>query len=116
MIFGRDILFDIPYLADWHKIGENRQKLTDKNTLRENKTRVDYDYKVNEKVLIAKDGILLKTESCYDNDPWTIVSVHTNGTIMVQCRNKSLQIIIPRVTPFLREMNRTHKQPNKETS
>ena len=85
-IFGRDImLFDIPYLADWHKIGEHRQKLTDKNTLRENKTRVDYDYKVNEKVLIAKDVycILHKTESHYDNDPWTIVSVHTNGTITI---------------------------------
>ena len=40
---------------------------------------MDYDYKVNEKVLIAKDGILRKTESRYDNDPWTIVSVHTNG-------------------------------------
>ena len=24
-IFDRDILFDIPYLADWNKIGENRQ-------------------------------------------------------------------------------------------
>jgi len=81
------MLFDIPYLADWHKIGEHRQKLTDTNTLRKNKTRVDYDYKVNEKVLIAKDGILRKTESRYDNDPWTIVSVHTNGTITVQRGN-----------------------------
>ena len=79
------------------------QKLTDKNTLRENKTRVDYDYEVDEKVLIAKDGILRKTESRYDNDPWTIVSVHTNGTIMVQRRNKSQQINIRRVTPFFEE-------------
>jgi hypothetical protein len=97
------MLFDIPYLADWHKIGEYRQKLTDKNTLRENKKRVDYDYKVNEKVLIAKDGILRKTESRYDNDPWTIVSVHTNGTIMVQRGNKSQRINIRRVTPFFEE-------------
>ncbi len=22
VIFGRDMLFDIPFLADWHKIGE----------------------------------------------------------------------------------------------
>jgi hypothetical protein len=27
-IFGHDILFDIPFVADWHKIGERRQSLT----------------------------------------------------------------------------------------
>ncbi|KAL3759593.1 hypothetical protein ACHAWU_009740 [Discostella pseudostelligera] len=102
-IFGRDMLFDIPYLADWHKIGEYRQKLTDQNTLRENKSRVDYDYQVNEKVLIAKDGILRKTESRYDTVPWTIMSVHTNGTITVQCGNKSQRINIRRVIPFHEE-------------
>ena len=102
-IFGRDMLFDIPYLADWHKIGENRQKLTDQNTLRENKVRVDYDYKVNEKVLIAKDGILRKTESRYDTVPWTIMTVHTNGTITVRRGNKSQRINIRRVTPFYEE-------------
>ena len=102
-IFGRDMLFDIPYLADWYKIGEYRQKLTDQNTLRENKSRVDYEYQVNEKVLIAKDGILRKTESRYDTVPWTIMSVHTNGTITVQRGNKSQRINIRRVTPFYEE-------------
>jgi hypothetical protein len=24
-IFGRDMLFDIPFIADWQKIGEHRQ-------------------------------------------------------------------------------------------
>ena len=28
-IFGRDMLFDIPFLADWNKIGEYRQFQTD---------------------------------------------------------------------------------------
>ena len=102
-IFGRDMLFDIPYLADWTKIGEHRQKLTDLNTLRENKGRVDYDYQVNGKVLIVKDGILRKTESRYDSEPWTITSVHTNGTITVQRGNKSQRINIRRVTPFFEE-------------
>ena len=64
---------------------------------------MDYDYKVNDKVLIVKDGILCKTESRYDSVPWTIMSVHTNGTIMVQHGNKSQQINIRRVTPFYEE-------------
>ena len=28
-IFGRDMLFDIPFIADWQQIGEYRQRLTD---------------------------------------------------------------------------------------
>jgi hypothetical protein len=65
--------------------------------------RQDYDYKVNEKVLIAKDGILRKTESRYDTVPWTIMTVHTNGTITVRRGNKSQRINIRRVTPFYEE-------------
>ena len=36
-IFGQDILFDILFIADWQKIGEPRQRLTDLNNARENK-------------------------------------------------------------------------------
>jgi hypothetical protein len=99
-IFGRDMLFDIPFIADWKKIGEHRQLLTDRNTSRENEGRIDYDYKVGQKVLIRKEGILRKTESRHLKDPWVITSVHTNGTIRVQCGNKSERINIRRVKPF----------------
>ncbi len=62
-IFERDMLFDIPFIADWKKIGDYRQHQTDLNTERENKKHVDYDYKVGDKILIVKDGILRKAES-----------------------------------------------------
>ena len=94
------MLFDIPFVADWKKIGDHRQSLTDRNNERENRQRIDYDYKVGDKVLIAKDGILRKSESKYGKDPWTIMTVHTNGTIRVQCGTKSEWINIRRVTPF----------------
>ncbi len=61
-IFGRDMLFDIPYIADWKKIGDYREHQTDLNTEREKK-QVDYDYKVGDKILIVKDGILRRAES-----------------------------------------------------
>jgi hypothetical protein len=57
------MLFDIPFLADWNKIGDYRQHQTDLNTERENISCIDYDYKVGDKVLEHKDGILRKTES-----------------------------------------------------
>jgi hypothetical protein len=61
-IFGREMLFDIPFIADWHKIGDYRQSQTDPSNKCENNKCVDYDYKVSDKVLIRKDGILRKTE------------------------------------------------------
>ncbi len=104
-IFGRDMMFDIPFLADWNKIGDYRQSQTDRNTTRENKSRVDWDYKVGEKVLIRKDGILRKGETKYHKEPWTITTVHTNGTIRIQCGNKSERLNIRRVTPYFEGSN-----------
>ena len=95
------MLFDIPFIADWNKIGEQRQALTDRGNARENKHRVDHDYQIGDKVLIENDGILCKAESRYMKEPWTITTVHTNGTIRVQSGSKSERINIRRVTPFI---------------
>ncbi len=77
-IFGQDMLFDILFIADWKKIGEHRQRLTDLNTTRENEGRIDYDYKVGQKILVLNKGILRKAQSIWQKDPWTITTVHTN--------------------------------------
>jgi len=74
-IFGRDMLFDIPFLANWNKIGDYRQSQTDRNAEHENIKRIDYDYKVGDKVLIVKEGILCKAKSRYGKEPWTITTV-----------------------------------------
>jgi hypothetical protein len=103
--FGRDMLFDIPYIADWNKIGDYRQCQTDFNTKHENNSQIDYDYKVGGKALVWKDGILRKTESQYDSEPWTITSVHTNGTIRVEHGSKLERLNIRRVTPFFNNIN-----------
>jgi hypothetical protein len=71
------MLFDIPFVADWHKIGDYRQSQTDRSNIRENNKCVDYDYKVGDKVLIRKDGILRKAESIWKKEPWTITTVQT---------------------------------------
>jgi hypothetical protein len=96
-IFGRDMLFDILLIADWQKIGEHMQRPTDLNNACENKGRIDYDYKVGQKVLVRKVGILRKSESIWHRKPWLITSVHTNGTIMVQRGNKLEWMNIRRV-------------------
>jgi hypothetical protein len=104
-IFGQDMLFDILFIADWQKIGEHRQQLTNLNNARENKGRIDYYFKVGQKVLVRKEGILRKSEYIWHRKPWLIASVHTNGTIMVQRRNKLEWMNIRRVKPFVENLD-----------
>ncbi len=99
------MLFDIPFIADWQKIGEHRQQLTDLGNAHENEGRIDYDYKVGQKVLLWKEGILCNAESRWHKKPWLITTVHTNGTITVQCRNKLEQMNIRRVKPFIEDLD-----------
>ena len=99
-IFGRDILFNIPFIADWKKIGDYRQSQTDQNTSHKIQKRVDYDYAVGGKVLILIYGILRKAESPKQQEPWKITIVHTNGTIRVTRGNKPEHINVQRVELF----------------
>jgi hypothetical protein len=83
-IFGQGMLFDIQFIADWKKIGEHRQLLTNRNTNRKNEGQIDHEYQVGQKVLVRNNGILCKAESSrYLREPWLIMSVHTNGKIRV---------------------------------
>jgi len=98
-VFGRDMLFDIPYIADWTAIGQRRQISVDKDNARKNDRHIDFDYAVKHKVMIRKDGHIRKAEDKYLG-PFTITQVHTNGTIRIQRGTMSERINIRRVTPF----------------
>ncbi len=99
-IFGRDMLFDIPFVADWRKVGEQKQLLTNHGNQRKNAKWIDYDYKVGDKVLEINKGILCNAKSAYGKEPWTITTVHTNGTIKIQRGTKTERLSIRRVEPF----------------
>jgi hypothetical protein len=43
-------------------------------------------------------------QSPSEKKPWTITTVHTNGTIRIQCGTKLERINIRRVTPFSEEI------------
>jgi hypothetical protein len=94
------MLFYIPFVADWHKIGERRQSLTNCGNQREKAKQIDYDYKVGDKVLVINEGILRKAESANGKEPWTITTVHKNGTIRIQCGTKTERLSNRRVEPF----------------
>ncbi len=58
------------------------------------------DNKVGDKILVINEGILRKAESAYGKEPWTVTTVHTNGTIRIQCGTKMERLSIQRVEPL----------------
>ena len=101
-IFGRDMLFDIPYLADWNQIGKRRQTLVDQSCAKTNKRRIDFDYAIGQKVLLTKDGIPRKMED-KNNSPFVITQLHCNVTVRIQCGTISEQFNIRRLIPYLEQ-------------
>ena len=86
VIFGRDMLFDIPFIAYWNKIGDSRQcKLIATQDVKTRHVSTGIT-KLAIKYSCIKVVFSTKQKIRYDSDPWTIMSVNTNGTIRVQCR------------------------------
>jgi hypothetical protein len=95
LIFHRDMILDIPIIADLHLLQQQRQALIDKNLLRANRRRVSHDYQPADEVsLLSHQPDKLDPQA---TGPCTVHSVHTNGTVTVN-RN-----------PFVRERFNTRR-------
>ena len=55
LIFGCDIILLIKNRADWELIRRRKQMLINRDNTQYNKHRVDYDYKVRDKVMLTKN-------------------------------------------------------------
>ena len=53
LIFGRDMILLIKHRVDWELIRQKKQTQINRDNTRENKQRVDYDYKVGDKVKLS---------------------------------------------------------------
>lgn len=93
------MLFDIPFQTDWAAVGRRRQELVDRNSARENARRIDYDYRIGQKVLLRLDGILRKAQD-RKKGPYVITDVFTNGTVRIQRGTWSERLNIRRIEPF----------------
>jgi hypothetical protein len=56
LVFGRDKVLPIKFMADWEAIEQQRQTEMGHNNRRENASRISHDYKVGDKVLLKKPG------------------------------------------------------------
>ena len=98
--FGRDMLLDIPMVADIIAIRRNRQQLVDRRLLRENAKRIRHDYAQGD--LVWKKEHLGLSDKLKDtmSGPYPIVRVHTNGTVVIRLSpNVTERINIRRLRP-----------------
>ena len=97
--FSRDMVLDIPFIADYNLIRDRRQQIVDRNLLLANRRRISHDYHIGDQVLklVYKPNAL---EPRFEG-PYTIDTVHTNGTITIRLNaTTNERISIRRVKPF----------------
>ena len=100
--FGRDMILDIPIVADMKTLQANKEALINKNLIAENRRRISYDYQVNDQVLklVHKPG---KLEPRAEG-PYPITQVHCNGSVTIRLNaHVTERINIRRIKPFRQE-------------
>jgi hypothetical protein len=99
--FSRDMVMNIPFVADLTLIRDNRQRLIDERVILSNARRHSYDYQPGKEVLklvYKPDKLEPRAQGPYD-----IIAVHTNGTLTIQLNAQTTEhISIQNVKPFHR--------------
>ena len=83
LTFGQDMVIPATYLANWKFITTTRRNRIIYDNNRENKYRIDYDYKVGDYVFITSKDINRKL-STVKLGPFKIIQVHHNATVTIQ--------------------------------
>lgn len=97
--FHRDMVLNIPVMADLITIRDKRQQLIDDRLIKANRHRFAYDYAVGQQVLklVYKPSKLQPRAE----GPYEITRVHTNGTITIRLTPYVIERInIRRVKPY----------------
>ena len=81
LIFGRDMLLNTQYLADWTAIKACKQQLIYKNNIIENSKHIPHQYKVGDVML--ENHHANKYEQLYKG-PYLVMQVNTNGTVCLK--------------------------------
>ena len=77
--FGRDMILNMQYLADWTVIKALKQQLICKNNIIENSKRITHQSKVGDMVML-ENHCTNKYEQPYKG-PYLVMQVNTNGTV-----------------------------------
>ena len=88
LVFNRDMLLDIPLIAYYESIQGIRQQLIDKNLMRSNRKRIDYNYNIGDKLYI-KEYDPTKMMQRY-HGPYHVQRVYNNGNLGVRMNDNTV--------------------------
>jgi hypothetical protein len=80
LVFGRDMVLPINFVADWGEIERQRQKEMARYNKRVNASRINHDYKVGDKVLLKQPDKHLRKLEAPRTGPHTVISTK-NDTV-----------------------------------
>jgi hypothetical protein len=99
LVFGRDMIHNAAFKANWNRIQKRKQDLIHKSNNKEKKSCIPYEYKVGDQVLLETPGILRKLSTpCMG--PYPVTKVYNNGSIQMQRGIVSERVNIRRICPF----------------
>ena len=102
LVFGRDMILNTQYLADWTAIKAHKQQLISKNNIIENSKCIPHQHKVGDKAMLENHRAN-KYEQPYKG-PYLVMQVNTNGTVCLK------------IGAVMDTMNIRHIHPDKMTS
>jgi hypothetical protein len=71
LVFGRDMIHDIRFQANWDRIKKNEQKNIESSNKRENIDRIKHKYNSGGRILLGKPGLRRKL-SAHKEELYTI--------------------------------------------
>jgi hypothetical protein len=81
-VFGRDMIINAIYLANWKDITTRRRSQIKNNNVYENKSRIPHDYAIGESVYVRKSNIEKKFNPL--QGPFPIEKIYSNGTVTIR--------------------------------
>lgn len=105
LAFGCDMIFRQKIIVDWELLKAQRNKQAVQNNAKENKKRLEHEYKVGQLVLIVYKPYERRNNpkispTTYASGPYRILEIYGNGNVKLQRDNYTDIINIRRLTPY----------------
>ena len=98
LVFGRDAIFNIPFVADWDYIRQRKQHIIHDNNRWENAKCIAHTYQVGDKILQKVENNT-KYGPEYEG-PYVITDVYDNGTVRIRKNTFIDTINIRQIEPY----------------
>ena len=107
LAFGRDMIMQAKLLVDWEKNMRNKETVTNRGLVRENKKGIDYDYHVGDYVMIKWDRMEQKWKlNAPYTGPYRLLNIYNNGTVKNKRGVYEENIHIRRLKPYQKEIDK----------